>query len=293
MLACARGKEGGLEVTVAQPPYVDLLSSPSAQDRLRGLEVWNQLHGANAEIVPMLADDAPVLHSHAGRRVITEVRAAVLVALQDRYRMVGTRWDLGPVQVRKAMSAEEAEQRADKALGGLDEAERRAVLERAEQALQRHIQPREEDRSAVRAYRVLQELGQVDYLQQEVGKNWLTPLQAEVHASQTRTDRPRPHVRFDGDSGPVGWVYRAERGWALDFDESPLGREIREYVDRWLHVARGGVPRVVYEGGAPKTSPDGAFVLDGVVPNDTTDLLDWLRSVAAFGAREHRATLVP
>jgi hypothetical protein len=275
--------------------YVDLLTAASSEFRMMGIARWAEHHGPREDLVPLLADTAPVVHVHGGRRMISEVRAAALVTLQDRYRLVKDAWDLGPVTVRKAMPVEEAVRRAGESLTALPVERREAVLDAVDLTLARVVQPLEKDREACRAYVVLQELGEVDYLVQSVNAvSLLTPLQEEIHASQMKSPRPTPHVRFDGDHGPVGYLYR-DRHWVLDFDESPLGRDIRDLVRLWMGVERGGVPRVLFDAdGRPLTDEDGrAFRLDGVVPDDTDTPLDYLRSVAAFVGRHHRCQVIP
>jgi hypothetical protein len=276
-------------------PVTALLTAGSAEARLRGIEAWAELSGDLDALAPLLADDAPVVHRHGGRDVVTEVRAAALVALQDRFRRAGRAWDLGPVTVRKGMPAEDAVRAAGYRLATLDEARRSEVQAAVDRALTERVQPPDPDREATRAYLVLQQLGAVPYEVQEVDRDLLTPLQREVHGSQMVSERPRPHLRCDGDQGPVGYVWRDERGrWALDFDESPLGREIRAQVERWRTVERGGVPRVVYgEDDRPVLGPSGSLTLAGVVKDDTDQPLEWLRSVGAFLGRKYRCEVVP
>lgn len=274
--------------------YLGWLRSASAEARMEGIGRWAAHGGAAAELSPLLRDDVPVVRVHGGRRLLTEVRMAALVALQDQYRQAGLRWDLGPVTVRPAMPADDAVRDAEARLAALP-ADRRAALD-AEVA--RELAPDSAlsaaDRAAVHAYRVLQRLGAVAYEQQEVDpQTWLTPIQVAVHASQTVSERPRPHVRFSGADGPVGWLYRRDGVWVLDFDESPAGRELRELVAQWQSAVRGGVPNVVHDAaGRPVVSADGSFVLDGVVAADTDRPVDYLRSVAAFVGRRRPCVLV-
>jgi hypothetical protein len=282
--------------------YTDLLVSPCAEMRMQGIARWAEHGGPIVDLLPLLRDPAPVLRWHGGHAVIVEVRAAALVALQDMCRLGRRTWDLGPVTVRRAMPAEEAARRAAELLARLATDRQGSVLAAVDQALARTVvPPTDADRRACHDYLVLLELGEVDYVVQEVnGRTWLTPLQEEIHASQMASPRPRPHVRFDGEVGPVGYLYRAESAsgradWVLDFDESPVGREIAGLVRQWMGVEKGGVPRVLFDAeGRPLLDSHGrAFQLDGTVPADTDEPLDYLHSVAAFVARHHRCQVVP
>lgn len=161
---------------------------------------------------------------------------------------------------------DEAEERA----AALPPSRRAAVLEAAERFLADRVRPFERDRAACLAYAVLLELGEVSYETQEVdGRTWLTPLQQEIHDSQMAGARPVPHLRFEGERGPVGYVYRAGGQWVLDFGESPEGREIAAAVRRWRDV----VARVRYD----------------AVPGDP---VEWLRGLAAALTGRHQAQLV-
>lgn len=272
------------------PLYAPLLASPVAEERMEGIARWARFLGDTALLAPLLADDAPVIRHHAGRPMLVEVRATALVALQDRYRSTRRPWDLGPVLVRAAMSADEAERRC----ASLPEPRRSAVLAEADELLDRQVRPPEADRAACRAYVALQRAGEVRHERQEVAADtWLTPLQAEVHRSQMQSERPTPHVRFDGPGGPVGYLYRRDRSWVLDLDESPLAREIGGLVREWQRAGRGGVPRVLFDGDVPRRHPSGqGLLLDGTIPTDTEAPLDYLRSVAAFVGQRHPAFVV-
>src|SRR5690606_37271608 len=167
-------------------------------------------------------------------------------------------------------------------------------MEAAERFLADRVRPFERDRAACLAYAVLLELGEVSYETQEVdGRTWLTPLQQEIHDSQMAGARPVPHLRFEGERGPVGYVYRAGGQWVLDFGasaegrgpgghaygaggqwvlelgEGPEGRELAAAVGH----GRAVVPRVRY----------------GAVPGDP---VEWLRGLAAALTGRHQAQLV-
>ncbi|MFG1943571.1 hypothetical protein [Nonomuraea sp. NPDC048826] len=269
--------------------YVGMLTAPEARTRLEGIARWTEYGAGPYEIVALLDDPAPVPQPHAGRVFLVEVRARALVALQDHYRRGRRPWDLGPVRVRAGMPADEAGERA----AALAPERRRSVLATAERFLAERVRPFDRDRAACLAYAVLLQLGEVAYETQEVGgRTWLTPLQEAVHASQMRSPRPVPHLRFDGARGPVGYVYRAGSGWVLDFDESPEAAEIAAAVRLWRGVERGGVPRVLHDEAGRPLRNGRALVLDGVVPDGTPDPVAWLRSLAAAVEGRHPARLV-
>lgn len=279
--------------------YADLLVSPNAELRMHGIERWVKHNGDRRDLVPLLDDAAPVVRVHGGQRMISEVRAAALVALQDSYRRVGEPWDLGPVTVRGAMPAEVAVRHAARLVAELPPEKRRELYRTVEELLATTVDPKHaEDAEPCAAYLMLRELGAIPYEVQHVDdRTWLTPLQEEIHASQMRSPRPTPHLRFDGERGPVGYVYRQtdpRPHWVLDFDEGPLGRDISDFIQRWMRLERGGILRVVFDDdGNPRTHPSGqGFLFDGVIPDDTDDPVEYLRSLAAVTARFYRCTLV-
>jgi len=179
---------------------------------------------------------------------------------------------------------------ADRLLAGLDPARRDAVDGQVDRAITR-VQPPPDDQAACRAYLALKAMDAVPHLRQEVDpKRLLTPLQIEIHASQLRSPRPLPHLRVDGPDGPAGYLYRATH-WVVETNESPLGGDVARLIEHVRHLDRAGLPRVrLGRDGMPSVGLDGRFRLDGIVPDDDED--GYLRSVAAFVARQHPCTLV-
>ncbi|WP_327586283.1 hypothetical protein OHA25_04080 [Nonomuraea sp. NBC_00507] len=262
-----------------------------------GIDQWREFNGVTQELVPLLDDDAPVVRVHGGRRFLVEVRAAALVALQDSYRRRQSGWNLGAVRVRRAMPVDEAMGRVEASLDELDPQRRQEVLALAENALRERVDPPlSEDAPACRAYLVLLQLGQVYYHEQHVDpQTLLTPLQEEIHAGQMVSQRPRPHVRFDDPHRRVvGYLYRTDGRWVLDMDESPHAGQVTNMVQFWRRLSRGGVPRLVLDqNGVARGHPSGQGLLtEGIVPHDTDEPLEYLRSVAAFVAQRHAAELV-
>lgn len=212
--------------------YAGLLAAPSAAERVWGVDRWTEYFGDDAHLLPLLDDDAPVVRSHGGRRLLVEVRAVALVALQDRHRGARHGWPYGPVVVRRAMPVDDATAQARAALDALDPAERDGVTDRVAATLAERVGPPPDDVDACRAYCTLLALDLVPYEVQEVDPTTLlTPLQVAVHRSQLVSPRPVPHLRFDGPGGTVGYLYR-DGTWVHDLDESPLGRDVARFLER-------------------------------------------------------------
>ncbi len=269
---------------MADPTDLDLLDSNSARTRLEGIRRIAEAGGPVAPLLPLLEDDAPYVFNHAGRPHIAEVRADALVAVQDLYRRAGRTPDFGPVTVRKAMPADDARSMAHSLLSALPEDVRRDLLARVDEDLGKCVQPQPFEVAACRAYCVLQALGRVPYLQQEPDeKTLLTPLQQEINQSQVQSDRPVPHLRFDGDQGRLGFLYRQDGRWVHDFSDAPESKRVQRMLGSFMRAERGQLPRVVGAAeGKPQKNPDGSLVLDGTVPRDVDDPVEYLASLAAF-----------
>ncbi|RME24117.1 MAG: hypothetical protein D6798_11990 [Deltaproteobacteria bacterium] len=265
-------------------PVMALLSSPRARDRLEGLKRLEQQGGPVEAALPLLDDDAPYLFAHAGRGYIAEVRADALVTVQTLYRLAGRRPDFGPVTVRKAMPQDDAFSQAASIVQALPPEQREALRARVDAHLAARVRPEPFETPACRAYCTLQLLGRIRYERQEVDPvTLLTPLQAEVAASQVRSDRPRPHLRFGTADRPLGWFYRQDGRWVEDLAETPEAPRIRRFLRSFTTSDHGELPRVVGAAeGAPRHNPDGSLVLDGTVPRDVADPAEYLASLAAF-----------
>jgi hypothetical protein len=262
-----------------------LLADPSVDRRLEGLALAEETGAGIAAVFGALEDDAPYAFDHGDQRMISEVRMRALVVLVALCRLNGRPFDFGPVSVRRAMSADEARERAAEAMEEAEEPGRARIA--AEDFLEARVQPAARDREALLAYRILQVLGAVDYQVEEVDpETGLTPTQAEIRASQMAGERPRPHLRVaDAAGNTLGFVYRevGAKRFTLDFAEDTAAEAARRFTTSIFGIERGGVPRVVFdEEGVPRTDDDGAFVLDGVVPLTCVDPKAVLRSVAAF-----------
>lgn len=245
--------------------------------------------GALDALRGMLADDAPFTFEQGGARFVSEVRMRALEALQHLYRVGGRpASELGRVTVRKAMPAEEAVRLAQEALEPLDDARREEVAARAAAFLDAQVLPQDDEREALLAYRILQELGRVPYREEEVDeRTYITPTQREVAAAQLARERPRPHLVVLSRAGDLlGYVWRepAQGRWVLDFAQVPAAADAARMAQSVLGgLDPGGVPRVVHDAaGRPRRDEDGSLVLDGVVPLDAPDPREALRSLAAF-----------
>jgi hypothetical protein len=278
------------------------LDSSFARERIRGIEgvVENGRYDAVPRLVELLDDDAP----HIWDGVIGEVRFAALAGLQRLHWITRDRLELGrPVLVRKAWPLRDMRRAYDAAMAELSPPERAAVLARASQFLEERVKPHETEADDMRAYRVLQELGKVDYERQELDPATnLTPLQASIYAEQAAPPRPRPCLRVSLLERPgqtIGFLYRNPINgiWARDFSEHPASVDARDLLAKISTLGTAGaIPRVVHDdAGQPRRNPDGSFVLDGEVSPDSTesdDVVDYLRSVAAFMQPEFATELL-
>lgn len=258
----------------------DLLRSASVADRLEGI---SRLGSDRTAMREMLNDKAPFVFHHGGSARIAEVRTRALIALQDSYRSTGDAWDLGSVEVRKAMPALEAVQAAMLALGGMPEGGRRMCLAEAEAWLDKHVVPSKRDRPMLRAYRVLQQLHRVPYERQEVDpKTYLTPVQSGVAATQMVSERPTPHLRFRAGDRTVGYLYKGQ-GWVFDFDESPEGRDAESRAQGFMR-GKGRLPRALWnEDGTPRIHAKGHVDCGPEqLEKRTADPADYLKNLSAF-----------
>jgi len=264
----------------------DLLHAPAVALRLAGVE-RAEADGRADDLRPLLADDAPFVFERGGVTRVGELRFRTLDALQGLYRAAKRAPDFGPVTVRRAPSADEVHSQAGAALAGLDTVSGVKALAAVDRFLDSRVLPAEPERALLRDYRLLQHLGLLDYRVEEVDpETWLTPLQAEVAASQLVSARPVPHLQLAQSGRVLGYIYRQDGRWALDFSEDHDARRAARRATQVLTgIDRRGVPRVVRGAdGAPQRSADGALVLDGVVPLDGPPL-EVLRSLEAFVAR--------
>ncbi len=277
--------------------YADLLEAPAAADRVEGIDRWRQHFGAPAELLPLLDDDAPLVRPNdAGRLVVTEIRMVALAAIEGRYRSTSKEWDLGPVLVRAPMPAEHVLHKATDLLVDIGAEQRELLLGGVDKILDGRVHPPAEHDAICRGYVLLQTLGEVPYLRQ-VPENGtlLTPVQMEWEDWVMAGPRPRPHLRFDGEDGSVGFLYadHSPGNWVIDLDDGEYGRAVRSYLGLVLRSERGGVPRVrFHDDGRPRVRSDGRLVVAGVLPHDTPDQVEYLRSVAAFVGRRHPVQLV-
>ncbi len=269
------------------PPPLSASSSRTRADaasQAAATEAFEVLDALRA----LLTDDAPFTFRHGGATHVSEVRMRALEALEQLYRAGGRpAEELGRVKVRKAMAAEEAVRLAQEALEPLDDARRQEVAARASAFLDERVLPTDDEREALLAYRILQELGRVAYREEAVDPaSYLTPTQREVAFSQLARERPRPHLCVLSATGDLlGYVWREPGGrWVLDFAPVPAAADAVRLTHTVLGgLDPGGVPRVAHDdAGRPRRDEDGGFVLDGAIPLDVADPRELLRSLAAF-----------
>lgn len=268
------------------------LKAPEAHLRLAGIESAraHDIIEAQPLVQGLLDDTAPYVFAHGTALMISEVRFRALEVMQSLYQRIKKAPDFGPVQVRKAMPAEEAIAQATAALRPLKPDARADLEAQVEATLNTHVRPPADHEDACRAYLVLQLLDQVPYRTEEVDPTtWMTPLQAEVARSQLQSSRPLPHLRValkESPTDPLGYLYREQPGrrWTLDFAEGPAAARAVRLTRRFLtSLDARGVPRVLHDAdGQPLRNPDGSFQLDGAVPLETQIPEELLQSMAAF-----------
>lgn len=273
------------------------LDSPSAHSRLEGIQaVTGQgRYEAVSRLKEMLDDDAPVIWDG----LVTEIRQCALVGLQRLHWAARLPLELDPVPVRRPWPLPDMRRAYEEGMRVLTERKRQDALARADEYLSRYVQPSPEQADDLRAYRVLQQLGRVTYEQQKPDpQTTLTPLQETIYAEQVASLRPRPCLRVSFLETPdktIGWIYRNPRNalWAHDFSQHPAAAEASEALSRILTLGEAGIPHVVHDdAGLPVRDPDGSFVLDGELSPEAGDVVECLRSIAAFMANEFTTELL-
>ncbi len=286
----------------------ELVAQPSVDLRLEGLALAEATGAGLATVFGLLDDEAPYVFLHGDRRMIGEVRMRALVVMETLCRLAGRPPDFGPVRVRRAMPADEAEGRATEALARLNREAAQSLARRATLYLAQQVRPQPKDEPSLIAYRILQVLGLVSYAVEDVDPvTYLTPTQEAVHASQVAAPRPCPHLCVRADASDraavsdraaageiLGYVYRArDARLALDFAETASAEDARRYTMAVLGIERRGLPRVLRGlDGAPRTDADGSLVLDGVHSLSEEDPVPLLESLQAFLARRYQVDLV-
>jgi hypothetical protein len=271
------------------------LTSPSSQERAQAARAAGEAGALDLDgaLRALLADTSPYLVEHAGTVRIAEVRMAALAGLQAMAAVHNRPLALdAPLQVRRALPAAEAEQRAAECMARLPAWRQVSVQQQAEQEVMELVQPRPGEEGPLVAYRVLQVLGEVPYRTEQIDPaTGLTPLQLEIRQSQLSSERPRPHLRFATKGAPnatLGYLLATGGGrYALDFAEDPPARAVEQEVEWTLtRLDPSGVPAVRCDSaGEPVRAPDGSFVLDGTLDLTSAPPLDVLRSVRAFALR--------
>jgi hypothetical protein len=193
----------------------------------------------------MLEDDAPYADTGGTRPMIYEVRVTALCRLQQLYRHSKDKPDFGLVKVRKRMPAHVAEAQAAAALTRLDDRQRNELFERVELFLETRVQPQKSEREMLRCYRILQELGLIEYRTEEVDPiTYLTPMQEEERIRQTEQPRPLPHLRIASARTPMrtlGFLYRdpLKSEWSVDFSDCDEAREAQSCLQSSLKDLQG------------------------------------------------------
>lgn len=272
------------------------LDSPAVFDRVQGIEgvMKNGRHDAVPKLVALLDDDAPVI----GPDAAGEVRHVALVALQRLHWMAKKPLEIPPVQVRATWPLAEMREAYTSAIGRLPAAERDAVHARADDYLARRVMPSAHTAADARAYRVLQELGRIDYQRQEVDPvTLLTPLQEQLNAHQVSKAPPLPRVRVALRERPettTGWIHvgPGQYGWTGTFSEHPARPDADALFLEALPAPGGVIRRVVHdEQGRPVLDPRGNLVIDGEISLESGDTIEILRCFAAFLGRRFATEL--
>lgn len=282
--------------------YRQQLAAPSslarvdAADQVGGEALYELL----PELEQLLHDDAPYLFQHGEHAMISEVRARALSALERMYRRSGRRPDFGQLSVRKGMAAVEAHSRAAEGLARCSAAEQERLLRRVDEFLITRVNPEPAEREALRDYRVLQELGLIEYRHETVDPvTYLTPLQEEVRLSQVRGQRPCPYLRVASlvdRKRTLGFVYRdvQSRQWAIDFAECDEAEEAADWVREMMTLDPGGVPRVQRDRqGQPLRDAEGGLLYDGVIPLETRDEVALLQCIHSLISERYHGDLRP
>src|SRR6266542_2799181 len=228
-------EEDALEMLRMQ--YLDQLESDSVSARRDALHRIrkDQWTAGIPHLLRLLEDDAPYVFDVRGELHIAEVRADVVETLEELYRVRGVAPECGPVKVSAPMPTRTAIAQADKELARLSPAERAAVSARVHDFMQQRYSYSPEQEDALRAYRALQEIGRISYRLETIDPViYLTPLQQEIIAGQTRSPRPKPHLRISRSGAPaetLGWLYRdpATRKWIVDFSDARDAQDIAEW----------------------------------------------------------------
>lgn len=270
--------------------YSSLLDSRFARDRARGSlcageDLW--WRGVDA-LRRLLEDSAPVVTTQGDVRVIAEVRASALEALQAIYRDQRRRPDFGPVLVRPPMPAEEALA----SVAALAPEVQSSVAERVDAILRNRVLPPPEDEAELRAYVTLQELGQIGYRSEQVDAvSYMTPLQEEALRQRTSETRPRPYLRIadaTDASRTFGYIYRMGR-WTIDFGAGAGAADAAELIRALLEV-RGPIPRLVLdESGSALRSETGPTT--GAFAPVSEDVRDILVCMRAYLERSYHVVL--
>jgi hypothetical protein len=266
--------------------------SLAGDDVQRRLDVLDDIaaHGysrAIPRLIPMLERDEPYVFVLRGTPLVAELRTRVLETLERLYRLCEEPPDFGPVKVRAPMPAAEAVAEAQAATASMTDTERAALATPIDAWLATQKIDTTEERDALRAYRTLQALGKVAYRLEHVDpESYVTPVQQEIIDGQTRTPRPRPHVRIARKGKPdetLGWVYRKPDGqWVVDFSHAWDAREAAHSASRILGgIYPGGVQRVLFDSDGRPIEGRHGFESDGIIPLDSPETLEILRSVHA------------
>jgi hypothetical protein len=276
---------------------VDRLDSSEARARARAIgEVLDHgLGQAIPRLKELLEDDAAVVSTHGGDRVVVEIRARALLALEGLYALSRKPVDFDPVVVSRAMRDGEVRERWTCLRSELGK-ERSAELERQAQTFVRQQTAPDDDVELLVPYRFLQLAGAVEYRDEAVVPDlYLTPLQIEVCRSQLASARPLPHVRVESLHGDLvlGYIFIREGRILFDFCEIREAQKFANFAARLAADYRGNVPQVAFSGpGVAKIRDTGKPIRGRPLSVNEDPEYEVLRSFGVVFANRARLSLV-
>jgi hypothetical protein len=288
-----------LEVNRHALPETAIGQLDSSEARVRARAIGEVLEHGLGQAIPrlkeLLEDEAAVVSTHGRDRVVVEIRARALVALEGLYALSRKPVDFDPVVVSRAMRDGDVRERWTRLRSELGE-ERSAELERQAQTFVRQQAAPDDDLEFLVQYRFLQLAGAVEYRDETVAPDlYLTPLQIEVCRSQLASARPLPHLRVESLHGDLvlGYMFIREGRILFDFCEIREAQKLADFAARLAAEYRGNVPQVEFSGpGVAKIRDTGKLIRGGPLSVTEDAEYEVLRSFGVVFANRARLSLV-